>query len=134
MDMAMIDLVKKQQMNIKTHPKEYHAWRAARQRCNNPNNREYKRYGARGIKMSPLWNTFKQFIADMGIAPSPEHELDRIDNDGDYEPGNCRWATHDTQVRNRRQNVYVNFNGVEMCIKDVIKKLPVSEVSFYAKR
>jgi hypothetical protein len=73
-----------------------------KQRCNNPNFIEYFRYGERGVKVCKRWNTYANFLADMGRAPSPKHSIDRIDNDGDYWPKNCRWATASEQSKNRK--------------------------------
>lgn len=82
---------------------EWHAWVNLRQRCNNTNNVNYKDYGGRGIKVCDRWNTsFENFIADMGRKPDPKLSIDRIKTDGDYEPGNCRWATAKQQYDNRR--------------------------------
>jgi hypothetical protein len=81
--------------------KEYAAWANAKKRCTNPNDARYHRYGARGIRMCDRWlNSFEAFIADMGPCP-PGLTLDRIDNDGPYAPGNCRWTDRVTQRRNR---------------------------------
>lgn len=72
-----------------------------RARCNNPNTNGYANYGGRGISVCPVWQTFANFLADMGVRPDGM-TLDRVDSDGDYEPGNCRWATASQQRRNRR--------------------------------
>jgi hypothetical protein len=69
-------------------------------RIRNPANASYPSYGGRGIKYDPRWETFPNFIADMGRRPSPEHSLHRVNNDGDYEPSNCVWATRKEQARN----------------------------------
>lgn len=73
-----------------------------RQRCQNPNADKFKHYGGRGIRVCDRWQSFENFFADMGHPPTPKHELDRMDNEGHYEPGNVRWATRKQQVRNTR--------------------------------
>lgn len=81
---------------------EWNAWSCMRKRCTNPRHKFYRLYGGRGITICERWKDFMTFFADMGRRPSPRHSLDRIDNDGNYEPSNCRWATKAEQVRNSR--------------------------------
>lgn len=81
---------------------EHSTWCSMRTRCDNQNVREYSRYGGRGIKVCDRWSSFENFYADMGPRPSPQHSIDRIDNEKGYEPGNVRWATRLEQNRNRR--------------------------------
>lgn len=88
---------------------EYRAWGSMLSRCTNPNDARYKNYGARGIKVCEPWQSYSVFLADMGRRPTPKHSLDRIDNDGNYEPSNCRWATAKQQMNNRR--VSKRFEG-----------------------
>lgn len=78
------------------------AWRNMRARCNNPNQKDYKHYGGRGIQVCQRWNSYKIFAADVGPHPGGGFTLDRIDNNRGYEPGNVRWATRTEQVRNSR--------------------------------
>ncbi len=98
---------------------EYVSWRNMRNRCTNPNVEAFADYGGRGITVCERWQWFVNFVADMGRKPTPEHELDRIDNDGDYEPGNCRWATPLEQRRNRRDVRFYDFNGERLLITEI---------------
>lgn len=83
---------------------EYTAWKHMRHRCGNPRHPNYKHYGGRGIVVCAEWElSFAAFIRDVGLRPSPQHSIDRIDNNGNYEPGNVRWATATEQIRNSRR-------------------------------
>ena len=100
----------------------YHIWRSMLTRCENPNMHAYHLYGGRGIKVCEAWHDFEQFYADMG--PCPEgHSLDRIDNNRNYEPDNCRWATAKQQGRNRNDNVEITFQGETRCVAGWAEKL-----------
>lgn len=79
----------------------YRTWANMRQRCTNPNNPDYHRYGGRGVKVCARWDIFENFAADMGPKPSPAHTIDRRDNSRGYEPSNCTWATRKQQCLNR---------------------------------
>lgn len=88
----------------------YASWCSMKSRCLNPNYPKFKDYGARGIKIYDRWEKFENFLADMGERPKGK-TLDRIENDGDYEPANCRWATPRQQGNNQRTNHLINFGG-----------------------
>jgi hypothetical protein len=88
---------------------ERRAWFNLNSRCNNPNTPLYHAYGGRGIRVD--YQSFEEFLADIGPRPSSKHSVDRINNDGNYAVGNCRWATTAQQASNTRQNVVVEFNG-----------------------
>jgi hypothetical protein len=100
------------------HTPEYEAWCNMRGRCFDPKNSAYKRYGGRGIMVCKRWLKFENFIADMGLRPSPKHSLDREDNDGNYTPKNCRWATKKQQNDNTSQNRWLTLHGVTRTISD----------------
>lgn len=93
-------------------------WRNMRQRCQNANNSRYRRYGDRGIKVCERWESFENFHADMGDPPTSKHTIDRIDNNGDYTPENCRWATAVQQASNRSNNTMLTLNGVTQTMSE----------------
>lgn len=95
---------------------EYSAWSAMISRCTNPKCASYRSHGARGIRVCERWQTAANFLADMGPRPSPHHSLDRIDNNGHYEPSNCRWATREQQHRNKRNNHVLTVGGLALPI------------------
>jgi hypothetical protein len=102
----------------KTNTPEYKAWQGMKDRCNNKQNAEYKNYGARGVKVCEEWkNNFETFLKHVGKRPTNKHSIDRIDNDGNYEPGNVRWATDKEQTNNRRLSV--EFEGKTISCKDL---------------
>jgi hypothetical protein len=86
-----------------TRTPAYRSWAQMKTRCENPNYKEFYYYGGRGIKICERWNSFENFLADMGSRPEGK-TLDRINGNGNYEPGNCRWATPLEQSRNRRKS------------------------------
>lgn len=104
----------------------YHIWRGMRERCENPNHPSWHRYGGRGIKVCAAWADYAVFIADMGPRPSTKHSLDRTNNDGNYEPGNCRWATALEQGNNRGTNVHITLDGVTKSMSDWARHFRIS--------
>lgn len=115
--------------NFRTHGKtgspEHVSWKAMHTRCVNPNQPEWHRYGGRGIKMCDRWRKFENFLADMGQKPTPSHQLDRINTDGDYAPDNCRWATTVEQQRNKTSNHNLTFRGETKCISAWSEELSI---------
>jgi hypothetical protein len=126
---------------------EYLAWRSMRFRCLNKKCHAFADYGGRGIKICKRWDDFQNFIKDMGFKPSPKHTLDRIDNDKNYTPKNCRWATMKEQCNNRRNNVWIDYKGKKRTLQGwadylgvnssnlghLLKKNPISDVIKYYK-
>ena len=97
---------------------EHRIWVSMRSRCHNKEKAGYARYGGRGITVCERWRDFSNFLADMGPRPSQQHQIDRIDNNGNYEPGNCRWTTRAVQMQNTSRNVNVTINGETFCAKE----------------
>lgn len=93
------------------HLPEYEVWQDMKKRCTNPSCEHYCYYGGRGISVCERWHSFEAFISDMGRRPSAKHRLDRIDNNGDYEPGNCQWITHEENCQ-KRSNQKLNAEKV----------------------
>lgn len=91
--------------------KVYSAWYLMMHRCFSPKSKKYNSYGARGITVCNRWHSIENFSQDMGPKPSSKHSLDRINGDGDYEPGNCRWATIYEQNNNTSRNVKITYQG-----------------------
>lgn len=104
---------------------EYYAWINIRRRCNNPNVAAYPRYGGRGIRVCRRWDDFLTFLADMGRRPSDKCSIDRIDNDGDYEPSNCRWADHYEQAANRSSTWLVTHQGETLCVSEWARRFDI---------
>jgi hypothetical protein len=113
---------------------EYRAWSQMKHRCSCPTMNDFSHYGGRGIKVCEAWmNSFAQFLVDMGPRPSPKYSIDRRDNDGNYEPGNCFWATIAQQNRNTRQNRLITYNGKTQCVTDWAKELGMVPVTLFTR-
>ncbi|SRR6266545_3323803 len=107
---------------------EYHTWKNMRRRCCDSKNQDWHRYGGRGITVCPEWrSSFTAFLGDLGERPTSKHTLDRYpDRDGNYEPGNCRWATPAEQARNSSRNHWITFKGQTRCLQDWATELGVT--------
>lgn len=97
---------------------EYRAWSGMRDRCNRKGNAAWRYYGGRGITVCERWQSFENFLQDMGLRPSRQHSIDRINTDGNYEPGNCRWATKKEQSNNSRANNIISFQGQQRTLAE----------------
>jgi hypothetical protein len=105
---------------------EYRHWINMISRCENPNTPGFEHYGGRGIKVCERWRSdFTAFYQDMGVRPSPSHSLDRVDVNGHYEPGNCRWALKKIQCRNTRKNRIVKVKGWNVTLAEAAERAPV---------
>lgn len=115
------------------HPAEYSTWGAMRSRCRNHRSKTFAKYGGRGIQVCERWDTFENFLADMGPKPSRSHSIDRIDNNGNYEPMNCRWATMKQQVRNRRVTVTIEMEGRKVAIAEAAERAGLNKQTVYSR-
>lgn len=114
--------------------KEHLAWRHMKNRCTNPKNISYHNYGGRGITVHDSWvNSFEQFYKDVGPAKQGQW-LERIDNNGNYEPGNVCWATRDEQQNNKRQTIKVEFDGKTLSLAQWAREIGVSKQVLYDRR
>jgi hypothetical protein len=112
---------------------EYSSWWHALQRCYDPTFVYYFYYGGRGITVCERWRDFSNFYTDMGPRPTPQHTLDRIDNDGPYAPENCRWATRQEQARNRRSNRMLTLNGETLCLSEWAERIDLPANALYMR-
>ena len=97
---------------------EYGIWEEMKQRCLNPNNKKYYRYGGRGITVHPAFLNFVGFYAEVGPRPAAGYTIERLDNNRGYEPGNVAWRTYAQQNRNNSRNIVIEFNGKKQCLAD----------------
>ena len=116
-ELTAVKIAERSRTHGRTKSPEYHVWTTMKQRCENPKVRSYPHYGGRGITVCDRWrDSFEAFYEDMGPRPTPEHSIERDDVNGNYEPGNCRWATLIEQHNNKRNNVYLTIDGETLTI------------------
>jgi len=96
----------------------YRRWSDMHTRCYNEKFKHFYNYGGRGIKVEERWHNFENFYADMGDPPDPSYQIERRDNNGNYGPDNCQWATKKQQARNKRNNTYLTYNGETHCVSE----------------
>lgn len=104
-----------------------------RDRCNNPNRKDWMHYGGRGIYVDSRWESFENFLLDMGPRPSNKHSLDRIYNDGPYSRENCRWATDVEQKRNTSGNHLLTYNNETMTVVEWAERMGVPQSTLYKR-
>jgi len=114
---------------------EYRCWKSIKVRCYNSNYKQFPDYGGRGIRVCQRWlDSFENFLADMGQKPSHSYSIQRQDNDGDYSPENCYWATDKEQRRNKRTTYWVTINGKTQSLVDWFDELGVKKSTFYSRK
>jgi hypothetical protein len=115
-------------------PEEYASWAAMITRCENPNVKEFMSHSGRGIKVCDRWkDSFADFLADMGPRPSPQHSIDRINVNGNYEKSNCRWASTKEQAENKRNTVMIEFNGRKQSVATLAREMGISRKTVHAR-
>lgn len=110
----------------------YNSWHSMKQRCTNPSDDRFSQYGGRGITVCERWMKFDNFLADMGEKP-PRMSIDRIDNNGNYQPDNCRWANAAVQSRNTSRNRFFTFQGETLCLDDWSRKLNIPHTTLHTR-
>lgn len=123
-----------QQEHGMTNSSEYSSWSHMIRRCHNPDSKDFTRYGGRGIKVWDPWReSFEAFFAYLGPKPTEEYTIERIDSNGNYEPGNVKWATREEQNRNRSCNIHVTIDNVTKTIAEWAKDSPVPAQTIYKR-
>ena len=129
---ALLTPTQKQEDHGHTDTPEWVAWRNMRSMCNNPKDKRYNSYGGRGIKVCRQWDeSFQEFFDNMGPQPSKKHSLERVNNDGHYEPNNVVWATQEIQCRNTLTNVELTHNGQTMILKDWARETGLANTTLW---
>lgn len=112
----------------------YNIWIGMKQRCNNPNYAPFNGYGARGIKVCDRWlESFENFLADIGEPPTAKHSIDRIDNNGDYELSNCRWATQTQQANNKRNTLIIEYKNEKKPFQEWCRIFNINNKTAYSR-
>lgn len=114
-------------------PPEYNVWSTMKARCSNPNHKDFHNYGGRGISVCHRWRKFENFISDMGFRPSVKHTLERRDNNKDYCPSNCRWATQKEQQNHRRNNHLITRAGRTQTLQQWADELGMNRQMIYKR-
>jgi len=114
------------------HSPEYTSWAEMKTRCNNQNRESYKNYGGRGIKVCKRWNSFANFLKDMGAKP-PKSTLERKNNNKGYSPSNCIWATRSQQAQNTRRCCYLELGGLKLSKSEWARKIGVNRTTITAR-
>lgn len=118
----------------RTGSPEYVVWVNMRSRCSDPENKAFAGYGGRGITVCERWQeSFEAFFADMGLRPSRNHQLDRIDNDGPYSPENCRWVSRIENCNNRRDNVLVEWRGEALTVPEWARRTGLTKYAIWQR-
>lgn len=135
------EFLKRNTKHSMSNTPEWLSWSRMRYRCYDKTCKDYPNYGGRGITVCDRWlgkNGFSNFLKDMGLRPSPKHSLDRFPNnkDGNYEPTNCKWSSRKQQNRNKRNNVWLTYNGIKMILTEwsVYFKINHNSLRYYIKK
>lgn len=119
----------------KSRTKVYRAWQQMKQRCFNKKNKGFGHYGGRGVIVCARWrDSFENFYKDMGEPPTKNHSIDRINNDGNYEPNNCRWATIKQQNQNQTKTIYLTYKGKTKTISEWSREIGISIQTMHSRR
>jgi hypothetical protein len=119
---------KQREIHGMTNTSEYRSWTSMKNRCYCKTHEKYPIYGGRGITVCDRWlNSFYSFFTDMGKKPSHKHQIDRIDNNGNYEPLNCQWLTNRENNRKRSDNTILEYNGEQRCISEWAELIGVNQ-------
>jgi len=114
-----------------SHTREYYIWKTMHHRCNNPKTKCYHYYGGRGIQVCKRWGSFKNFLTDMGKRPSSKHSINRIDNDGNYTPKNCRWVLITQQANNKSSSRFLKAFGSTLTIAEWARLYSINYLTLY---